>query len=122
MKLYDLDADDPDVNEYAHLPDTEALAERPRACLRETEDLPKDFTALFDDTMYQMDTNLVPEAAELYGKLGVKKAPLSLIAPQFETPLPPLQPAVFPRRCASRPRRRSISSTWRRSSPANGVV
>ena len=96
LKLYDLDADDPDVNEYAHLPDTEALAERPRACLRETEDLPKDFTALFDDTMYQMDTNLVPEAAELYGKLGVKKAPLSLIAPQFETPLPPLQPAVFP--------------------------
>ena len=72
--------------------------------------------------MYQMDTNLVPEAAELYGKLGVKKAPLSLIAPQFETPLPPLQPAVFPPARASRPRRHSISSTWRRSSPANGVV
>ena len=33
-----------------------------------------------------MDTNLVPEAVELYGKLGVKKAPLSLIAPQFEAP------------------------------------
>jgi intraflagellar transport protein 52 len=32
----------------------------------------------------------------MYDKLSVKKAPLSLIAPQFETPLPPLQPAVFP--------------------------
>jgi hypothetical protein len=31
-----------------------------------------------------------------YDKLDVKKAPLSLIPPQFETPLPPLQPAVFP--------------------------
>ena len=32
LKLYDLDADDPDVNEYAHLPDTEALgSDRARA-------------------------------------------------------------------------------------------
>jgi intraflagellar transport protein 52 len=28
--------------------------------------------------------------------LGVKHEPLRLIVPQFETPLPPLQPAVFP--------------------------
>lgn len=28
--------------------------------------------------------------------LNVKHEPLSLIPPQFETPLPPLQPAVFP--------------------------
>lgn len=38
----------------------------------------------------------VPQAVALYDKLDVKKAPLSLIPPQFETPLPPLQPAVFP--------------------------
>ena len=73
-----------------------ALAERLRSCLQEGEELPKDFTALFDDTMYKLDTSLIPEAVELYGKLSVKKAALSLIAPQFETPLPPLQPAVFP--------------------------
>ena len=29
-----------------------------------------------------------------YEQLGVKHEPLSLIQPQFETPLPPLQPAV----------------------------
>ena len=32
----------------------------------------------------------------LYNKLGVKKHALTLIQPQFEAPLPPLQPAVFP--------------------------
>mmetsp|Transcript_31847 Transcript_31847/g.38538 ORF Transcript_31847/g.38538 Transcript_31847/m.38538 type:complete len:486 (+) Transcript_31847:279-1736(+) len=96
IQLYDLDAEEPDVNEYQHLPDTEALAERLRCCLQEGDELPRDFTTLFDDAMFKFDTNLVPEAVELYGKLTVKKAPLTLIAPQFETPLPPLQPAVFP--------------------------
>ena len=38
----------------------------------------------------------MPEAVALYDQLNVKKAPLTLISPQFEMPLPPLQPAVFP--------------------------
>lgn len=96
IKLYNIDAEEPDVNEYQHLPDTEALAERLRCCLQEGEDLPKDFTTLFNDDLYKFDTNLVPDACSLYGELNVKKAPLTLISPQFETPLPGLQPAVFP--------------------------
>ncbi|MPC62866.1 Intraflagellar transport protein 52 [Portunus trituberculatus] len=39
---------------------------------------------------------LVPASLESYSKLNVKHEPLRLITPQFETPLPPLQPAVFP--------------------------
>jgi hypothetical protein len=39
---------------------------------------------------------LIPAAVALYGALGVKHEPLSLIPPQFEAPLPPLNPAVFP--------------------------
>lgn len=31
-----------------------------------------------------------------FEQLNVKHEPLTLITPQFETPLPPLQPAVFP--------------------------
>merc|ERR1712060_36517 len=58
--------------------------------------LPRDFTKLFDERLFGFGTELVPEAAQLYGQLGVKKGPLTLIAPQFEAPLPPLQPAVFP--------------------------
>ena len=42
------------------------------------------------------DMRHVPEAVSLYDQLGVKKAPLSLIPPAFETPLPPLEPATFP--------------------------
>ena len=38
----------------------------------------------------------IPAANALYGRLNVKKAPLTLIPPQFEMPFPPLQPAVFP--------------------------
>ena len=47
--------------------------------------------------MFQLtsiDMNLVPAAMESYEKLNVKHEPLRLITPQFETPLPPLQPAV----------------------------
>lgn len=99
LSLYALDAEEPDVSEYDSLPDVAALAERPKACLVDgsgTADLPKDFTQLFIDHMYAMDMDLVPEAVDLYAALGVEKAPLDLIAPQFEAPTPALRPAVFP--------------------------
>lgn len=67
-----------------------------RCCLEETEEVTKDFTTLFDDTLFKFDTSLIPEAVKLYETLDVKHEPLSLIPPQFEHPLPPLQPAVFP--------------------------
>jgi len=91
-----IDAEDPDVAEYHQLPDSEALAERVRCCLEETEEVTKDFTTLFDDSLFKFDTSLIPEAVGLYQQLDVKHEPLSLIPPQFEHPLPPLQPAVFP--------------------------
>mmetsp|Transcript_77131 Transcript_77131/g.186591 ORF Transcript_77131/g.186591 Transcript_77131/m.186591 type:complete len:558 (+) Transcript_77131:165-1838(+) len=96
VDLDPVDAEEPDVSDYVYLPDTAALSERLRSCLQESEDLPKDFTELFDDTLFRFDTNLIPEAVKLYEALNVKHEPLSLIPPQFETPLPPLQPAVFP--------------------------
>merc|ERR1711976_330074 len=55
-----------------------------------------DFTQLFDETLFKFSMELVPEAIQLYKQLGVKHEPLTLIPPQFETPMPPLQPAVFP--------------------------
>jgi intraflagellar transport protein 52 len=90
-----LDNDRPEFGEIIPVPDTEALAERLRSCLQETEDLPVDFTTLFDHTLFKYDTHLIPEAVKLYERLNVKHESLSLIPPQFEVPLPPLQPAVF---------------------------
>ena len=68
----------------------------PRVPPQETEEVTKDFTTLFDDSLFKFDTSLIPEAVSLYTQLDVKHEPLSLIPPQFEHPLPPLQPAVFP--------------------------
>jgi intraflagellar transport protein 52 len=96
IQMNALDAEDPDLSENNRLPDTQALSERLRACMQESEELPKDFTRLFDSNLFKFDTNLIPEAVSLYKDLGVKHEPLSLIPPQFETPLPPLKPAVFP--------------------------
>ena len=90
------DMEDPEISDYNQLPDSEALAERVRCCLQETEEVTKDFTTLFDDSLFKFDTSLIPEAVALYSQLEVKHEPLSLIPPQFEHPLPPLVPAVFP--------------------------
>jgi intraflagellar transport protein 52 len=96
IKLDHQDAEDPDLNEYVRLPDTQALSDRLRSCMQESEELPKDFTRLFDDSLFKFDTSLIPEAVNLYRELGVKHEPLTLIPPQFECPLPPLKSAVFP--------------------------
>ncbi|XP_002730611.2 intraflagellar transport protein 52 homolog [Saccoglossus kowalevskii] len=91
-----IDADDPEISDYNMLPETAKLAERLRVCLQESDDVPKDFTALFNDTLFKMDTSVVPKVIKAIDTLGCKHEPLTLIQPQFETPLPPLQPAVFP--------------------------
>jgi len=96
MQLDQIDAENPDLTDYHYVPDTEALSGRLRCCLQEAEELPKDFTRLFDESLFKFDTNLVPDAIKLYDQLGVKHEVLTLIPPQFEAPLPPLQPAVFP--------------------------
>ena len=78
---------------------------------------------MFDEELYKLDTTAVPSAIKYipvlvqvviqcfkllwilrllsvfffyrcYEELRVKHEPLQLITPQFETPLPPLQPAV----------------------------
>ncbi|KAI8613355.1 hypothetical protein BC830DRAFT_1132568 [Chytriomyces sp. MP71] len=96
IALNPIDANEPDISDYHYLPDTAKLSENLRCCLQESEDVPKDFTTLFDVKLFNFDTSLVPEAVKLYEELRLKQEQLSLIQPQFETPLPPLQPAVFP--------------------------
>ncbi|XP_077991220.1 intraflagellar transport protein 52 homolog [Glandiceps talaboti] len=91
-----IDAEDPEISDYNMLPDTAKLAERLRVCLQESDDSPRDFNTLFNTSLYKMDTSVVPKVIKAYEQLGVKHESLTLIQPQFETPLPPLQPAVFP--------------------------
>jgi intraflagellar transport protein 52 len=86
----------PELEEYHYIPDTRTLAEDLKSCLQESEPLPRDFTQLFDSTLFGFDTSSIPEAVKLYSDLHVKHEPLTLVPPQFETPMPKLQPAVFP--------------------------
>ena len=53
-----------------------------RCCLQESEDVTKDFTSLFDDSLFKFDTSLIPEAVKMYEELDVDHQPLSLIPPQ----------------------------------------
>ncbi|XP_045116861.1 intraflagellar transport protein 52 homolog [Portunus trituberculatus] len=96
FKLNQIDADDPEISDYNMTPDVACLAENLRTCLQESEEVPTDYTQLFHTQLTSVDMQLVPASLESYSKLNVKHEPLRLITPQFETPLPPLQPAVFP--------------------------
>lgn len=82
--------------ELEYAPNIGALANRLRCCLQEADELPRDFTRLTDDSLFTYNTNLVPEVVNLYKCLGVKPGPLTLIAPEFETPTLPLLPAILP--------------------------
>eukprot|EP00771_Trimastix_marina_P001249 gnl/Trimastix_PCT/2305.p1 GENE.gnl/Trimastix_PCT/2305~~gnl/Trimastix_PCT/2305.p1 ORF type:complete len:433 (+),score=127.37 gnl/Trimastix_PCT/2305:83-1381(+) len=96
IRLNAIDADDPDVNDYHHLPNTAALSEHPRGCMENGDPVPLDVTQLFNDQLCAFDMSRVPEVIGMYKKLDLKHETLTLIPPQFEAPLPRLHPAVFP--------------------------
>ncbi|MCL4110819.1 UNVERIFIED_CONTAM: hypothetical protein GTU68_039932, partial [Idotea baltica] len=96
FKLNQIDAEDPEISDYNLTPDLSYLSENLRVCLLESEEVPSDFVQLFHSKLTAIDMHLVPEAIDAFTKLNVKHEPLRLITPQFEAPLPSLQPAVFP--------------------------
>uniref|UniRef100_A0A8C9ZCC2 Intraflagellar transport 52 homolog (Chlamydomonas) n=1 Tax=Sander lucioperca TaxID=283035 RepID=A0A8C9ZCC2_SANLU len=96
IQLNQIDAEDPEITDYTMLPDTGCLSEQLRVCLQEGDENPRDFTSLFDMSLFNLSTDTLPQVISAYMQLNVKIEPLQLITPQFETPLPQLQPAVFP--------------------------
>uniref|UniRef100_A0A8D2QHP4 Intraflagellar transport 52 n=2 Tax=Zonotrichia albicollis TaxID=44394 RepID=A0A8D2QHP4_ZONAL len=96
IHLNQMDMEDPEISDYTVLPDTAALSEQLRVCLQEGDENPRDFTKLFDTSLYQLDTTALPSVIKAYEELNIKHEPLQLIQPEFQTPLPVLQPAVFP--------------------------
>jgi intraflagellar transport protein 52 len=83
------------MDEYKYIPSVSILSDTVKSCLEDVKEPPKNFKDLFDQKLFKIDNNLVPEAFELYEQLHLKRDTLSIIPPQFETPLPPLQLAVF---------------------------
>ena len=54
-------ADDPEITDHHFMPDVGNLSERVRVCLQKSEEVPRDFTSLFDLSMYKMDTSVLPD-------------------------------------------------------------
>ncbi|XP_067126224.1 intraflagellar transport protein 52 homolog [Centruroides vittatus] len=96
IKLNAIDAEDPEISDYYTIPSISKLSEQPFSCLQESEEVPTDYTKLFDTALFQLDNRVLPKVIKAYEELNMKHEPLRLITPQFETPLPALQPAVFP--------------------------
>lgn len=96
VEINAVDADDPDLNDYNYIPDSKNMSDQLKVCLQEGEDISGDYKDLFDASMFVMDTASIPKTIAAFAELGVTHEPLRLITPNFETPLPRLQPAVFP--------------------------
>lgn len=90
-----LDRHEADVYESTPVPHIEALSQSIKPCLQGMDELPRDFTRMFDLNLFRFDTDLIPQTLRTYDLLGVPHDPLTLIPPQFECPLPKLLPATF---------------------------
>ena len=84
------------IHEYTDAPDIQTLANNLKICLERPSQLPQDFMSLYDGKQFGFDFSTVPEVIGLYTRLKVDHKPLTLIAPEFERPVPPLQLATFP--------------------------
>lgn len=103
LRLNAADARTPNVRTKQIIPDIAAISSQPRGCLEDAMQLPPNPAELFERSLFSFNVSLVPEASALYRKLGLPKKPLTLIEPQFEQPLPPLKPSVFPPRISEPP-------------------
>lgn len=82
--------------EYNFVPDITHQADKPRVCTQDMNhvDVSREYTKLFKHDLYSINLDMVPASLKAYEDLGVKHEPLSLIAPTFETPMPPTQASV----------------------------
>lgn len=106
LSLDAADIDDGELTDYNLIPDTVDGAHKVRVCLQESDDFIMPGCAnnlgviepqrLIDHKLYSLNSNLLPDIIQSYEELRIKKGPLKLIQPQFETPLPSLKVAVFP--------------------------
>jgi len=85
------------VTETLHsVADIAELAESLKPCLQDSGDISRNPSTLFSRRLFSINFDMVPDSIGLYKKLNLKYEPLTLIKPNFETPMLGLQPATFP--------------------------
>lgn len=95
FRLNGIDAANPEVADYHMVPDLEVLCNRPLLFLEENEDIPLDYSHLFSRDIKQLTNRSLTKVCNAYDEFQLEKRPLRLIKPCFETPLPPLIPAIY---------------------------
>ena len=65
LELNRIDAEDPEISDYNMIPDTCKLADQLRVCLQESDQVPADYTRLFNTRLYSISTSLVPAAIKV---------------------------------------------------------
>lgn len=93
--LNSIDSLNPELNDYHMVPDLDLLCNNPMLYLEESEEIPSDYTNLFSKEIRKISNRMLTQISKTIDEFQVEKRPLKLIKPNFETPLPPLQPAVF---------------------------
>lgn len=63
------------ISDYTMLPDTATLSEQLRVCLQEGDENPRDFTTLFDLSIYQLDTTSLPKVIKSVPRLLLPSFP-----------------------------------------------
>ncbi len=84
------------VPEMTSLPNMETLSQTIKICLQGVEEFPSDFYSLFDLKAQNFTMNVIFPVISAYHSSDIPHQPLTLIAPQFEAPLPKLIPSSFP--------------------------
>jgi intraflagellar transport protein 52 len=95
VELNQIEAEHPDVTERYYTPDVTIMSERLRSCIQESA-MSSDLIRNFYGERFTMDLGHISETEKLAQTLGLKNEPLEIVAPRFDTALPPLTPAVYP--------------------------
>uniref|UniRef100_H3BIA5 Intraflagellar transport 52 n=1 Tax=Latimeria chalumnae TaxID=7897 RepID=H3BIA5_LATCH len=98
--LNQIDAEDPEVRDrYTVVPFLKSIQKHFLVCRMESTSCPRQARTVFILNEFVLScfcSSSLWSTFRAYEQLNVKHEPLQLIQPQFETPLPILQPAVFP--------------------------
>lgn len=96
FSLNSIDSTNPEITDYNMVPDLEVLCSNPMLFLSESEEIPSDYLSLFSREIKRISNRGLYQVNRTFDELQIEKRALQVIKPHFETPLPALQPAVFP--------------------------
>ncbi|CAI2353899.1 unnamed protein product [Caenorhabditis sp. 36 PRJEB53466] len=97
--LNTIDSAEPEISDYTNIPDHIHMSQQVKVCMYEGEldsAVSSDFMKIMDNSLHSISLKQWPMTLRLYEALNLSPPPLTLVEPQFDLPMPPFQPAVFP--------------------------